>query len=131
MTTFDQKRLIDAPLAASALNASCRIWRSPRNHRMGGLVCFSGRYRPGSERSDDARFIRRTLMAFYEDCPVDGIVIDCRHLDYGWGDDLDLPNRSMFRERQIPSSSLSMPCSRLPTATPFPATSTVMTPMRP
>ena len=102
MTRFDRKRLVVAPVYTSALTATSHIWHSPRNNRMGCLVAFSGRYKPGSEGQDDARFIRRTLRDFYELYPVDGIVIDCRELVYEWGDDLSFPNRSVFREESIP-----------------------------
>lgn len=102
MARFDFARLIDAPLNTSTLKATSQIWHSSRNHRSGGFVSFTGRYKSGSDGRDDAQFVHRTLQSFYELYPVDGIVIDCRQLDYEWGDDLDFPNRSVFRDKQIP-----------------------------
>jgi hypothetical protein len=102
MTRFDHKRLIDAPIRTSVLTATSQIWHAPRNHRLGGLISFSGTYKTGSEGQDDASFIRRTLLEFYELYPVNGLVIDCRNLDYEWGDGLDFPNRSILIDEQIP-----------------------------
>jgi hypothetical protein len=66
------------------------VWHSRRNHRTGGLVTFSGHYYPGSAGVDDARFIRWKLNEFYELNRIYGLVVDCRNLDYTWGDDLSL-----------------------------------------
>jgi hypothetical protein len=68
--------------------------RSPRNHRCGGLIRFTGSYQKGSAGVDDARYIRWTLRQFLELAQIDGLVIDCTGLDYEWGDDLDFPVRS-------------------------------------
>lgn len=102
MHHFDHSRLLDAPLNTSLLRARSYVWHSPRNHRSGGLLSFYGCYKPGSDGRDDAHFVRRTLLTFYEIYPVDGVVIDCRKLDYAWGDDLDFPNRSAFQSEQVP-----------------------------
>ena len=88
---FDLKRLHDAPLDVSEIRCECKVWDSRRNHRRGGLVTFRGVYRPGSAGTDDARVIRWRMRQFYELYGVSGVVIDCRELDYVWGDDLDFP----------------------------------------
>jgi hypothetical protein len=88
---FDPKRLHDAPLEVSDVRCECKLWDSRRNHRRGGLVTFRGLYRPGSAGTDDARVLRWRLNQFYELYGVSGVVIDCRELDYVWGDDLSFP----------------------------------------
>lgn len=102
MQDLNHDRLVASPLNTSLLQATSHIWHSPRNHRTGRLIGFAGRYKPGSDGQDDARFVRRTLLAFYELYRVDGIVIDYRQLVYEWGDDLEFPNRSIFKDEQIP-----------------------------
>jgi hypothetical protein len=88
---FDLNRLHDAPLDVSGIRCECKVWDSRRNHRRGGLVTFRGLYRPGSAGTDDARVVRWRLNQFYELHRVSGVVIDCRELDYVWGDDLSFP----------------------------------------
>lgn len=88
---FDRSRLCPVSLDISAITAQCHVWRSPRNHRCGGLIRFAGSYQHGSGGADDARYIRWTLRQFLELARVDGLVIDCTGLDYAWGDDLDFP----------------------------------------
>ena len=91
MPDFDLNRLRDAPLDVSEIRCECEVWDSRRNHRRGGLVTFRGSYRPGSAGADDARLIRWRLGQFYELYDVSGVVVDCRELDYVWGDDLGFP----------------------------------------
>ena len=91
MPKFDRSRLCPVLLEISEITAQCHIWRSPRNHRCGGLISFSGRYQYGSAGIDDARYIRWTLRQFLELARIDGLVIDCTKLEYVWGDDLDFP----------------------------------------
>jgi hypothetical protein len=88
---FDLKRLHDAPLDVSGIRCEGKVWESRRNHRRGGLVTFRGLYRPGSAGTDDARLIRWRMYQFYELYGVSGVVVDCRELDYVWGDDLSFP----------------------------------------
>jgi hypothetical protein len=88
---FDRSRLCPVLLEISAITAKCHIWRSPHNHRCGGLISFTGIYHHGSAGVDDARYIRWALRQFLELARVDGLVIDCTGLDYQWGDDLDFP----------------------------------------
>ncbi len=88
MQKFDSQRLSALSLEISAIRALCHTWRSPRNHRAGGLIAFDGRYQHGSAGADDARAIRWRLREFIELARVDGIVIDCTRLVYEWGDDL-------------------------------------------
>lgn len=100
---FDQNRLMPTSLEISAICAECRTWRSPRNHRTGGLITFEGVYQHGSAGSDDARFIRWTLRQFLDLTAVDGLVIDCAGLDYQWGDDLSFNTRRSLDEDPLPT----------------------------
>jgi hypothetical protein len=102
MEKFDQIRLQPTALDISKVTANCMIWRSPRNHRKGGLVVLNGLYRLGSDGADDARFIRWTLRQFQELERVDAIVIDCRDLSYEWGDDLSFEMRQSLDTDEIP-----------------------------
>jgi hypothetical protein len=88
---FDLNRLKDAPLDVGDIRCECKVWHSSRNHRRGGLVTFRGLYRPRSAGWDDAIVIRWRMNEFYELYEVDGVVVDCRELDYVWGDNLELP----------------------------------------
>jgi hypothetical protein len=99
---FDLGRLTDAPLGVSRIGCECKVWKVRKNHRTGGLVTFRGAYRPGSAGTDDARFIRWKLGEFYELYTVDGLVVDCRELDYTWGDDLDFSGRQPNRADDFP-----------------------------
>jgi hypothetical protein len=85
-------RLRDASLNISKINCQCQTWKSRRNHRSGGLVAFFGEYKSGSAGTDDACMIRWKLQQFYEVYNVDGVVIDCRQLQYDWGDDINFPS---------------------------------------
>ena len=89
MSRFDLIRLYPVLLEISEINVECHVWRSPRNHRRGGLISFSGRYQPDSAGADDARYIRWTLRQFLDLVHVDGLVINCTKLDYESGDDLN------------------------------------------
>jgi hypothetical protein len=96
MGGFNLDQLRDVSLAISGLVCDCRVWKSPENPRVGGLVTFRGRYLPGSAGKDDALWITWRLDEFYELARPDGLVVDCRELDYIWGDDLDLQPRRVL-----------------------------------
>jgi hypothetical protein len=98
MGGFNLDRLRDVSLAISKLTCDCRVWKSPRNRRVGGLIVFRGHYPPGSAGKDDALWIKWRLDEFYELTRFDGLVVDCRELDYTWGDDLHLRPRA----RELP-----------------------------
>lgn len=99
---FQMQRLSDAPLHVSRITCEANVWRSRRNHRTGGLVAFRGVYPPGSAGKDDARYIRWLLSEFYTMHRPDGLVVDCRELEYVWGDDLDLPKREPYKADSFP-----------------------------
>lgn len=82
MREFDLRWLTDAALDISRIACECKVWKSRRNHRTGGLVTFCGVFLPGSAGADDARFIRWKLEEFYELYRPDGLVVDCRELEY-------------------------------------------------
>ena len=92
MPDFDLSKLQDVALDISPLKFRCRSWHVKKIHRTGGLITFFGRYRPGSAGSDDAMFIKWRINEFCDrdDPQIDGLVVDCRELDYTWGDNLDL-----------------------------------------
>ncbi|MCA9030834.1 MAG: hypothetical protein KDA66_08500 [Planctomycetaceae bacterium] len=88
---FDLLKLEDVSLEISTIQCSYQRWQLPRMHRAGGLVTFAGTYKHGSAGSDDARFIRWRINEFCDlgyPLLIDGLVIDCRALNYEWGDDL-------------------------------------------
>lgn len=89
--SFPMERLSDAPLHVSGITCVGKVWRSPRNHRTGGLVALRGVYPPGSAGKADARYIGWLLSEFYALHQPDGLVLDCRELEYVWGDDLSFP----------------------------------------
>src|SRR6185369_746895 len=99
---FRMERLSDAPLHASRITCEGKVWRLRRNHRIGGLVAIRGVYPPGSAGTDDARYIRWLLSEFYTLYRPDGLVVDCRELEYVWGDDLDLPKREPEKADSFP-----------------------------
>ena len=78
------------------------MWRSRRNHRTGGLVALRGVYPPGSAGTDDARYICWLLSEFYTLHRPDGLVLDCRSLEYVWGDDLDFPTPDPVKADRFP-----------------------------
>src|SRR5207248_4626508 len=102
MSVFDVRRLIDARLDISRIACSCQTWKSHHNHRIGGLVTLRGLYHPGSAGADDARFIKWKLDEFYDLYRVDGLVVDCRELDYTWGDNLSLQPSASHRRDHLP-----------------------------
>ena len=102
VSEFDLTRLADAPLDISQIACHCQVWRLRRNHRVGGLITFRGVYQPGSAGTDDARFIRWKLNEFYELYWPDGLVVDCRELEYTWGDDLGFSERVPNRADHFP-----------------------------
>src|SRR5262245_5866442 len=102
MREFEMNRLADAPLDISRIGYDCKVWKSRRNHRCGGLITFRGEYLPGSAGKDDARFICWRLREFYERSRPDGLVVDCRELNYTWGDDLSFPDREPDRTGHFP-----------------------------
>ncbi len=102
MDSFRMERLSDAPLHVSGITCEGKVWRSRRNHRTGGLVAFRGAYPPGSAGKDDARYVRWLLSEFYALHRPDGLVLDCRELEYVWGDDLDFPTPNPHRADRFP-----------------------------
>ncbi len=109
MEEFRMERLSDAPLHASLITCEGKVWRSRRNQRIGGLVALRGVYPSGSAGKDDARYIRWLLREFYTlHCP-DGLVVDCRELEYVWGDDLDFPKREPEKADRFPLLVLLRP----------------------
>jgi hypothetical protein len=94
MAGFNLDRLQGVSLLISEVACDCQTWKCPRNHRVGGLVSFRGHYLPGSAGKDDALWIKWRIDEFYELARLDGLVVDCRDLDYTWGDDLHLRPRS-------------------------------------
>ena len=84
----------EVSLNLSGIVCACRVWESRRSQRVGGLIAFRGHYRPGSAGKDDALWLKWRLDEFYELARPDGLVVDCRELDYTWGDDLHLRPRS-------------------------------------
>src|SRR5262249_55453005 len=93
MSVFDTSKLREVSLAISSIVCDCRVWESRQNHRVGGLIAFRGHYPPGSAGQDDALWIKWKLDEFYEVARFSGLVVDCRELDYVWGDDLHLRPR--------------------------------------
>jgi len=99
---FDIRRLVDSPLEVSRITCEFKTWRSQRNHRTGGLAAFRGIYAPGSAGKNDARQIQTLLQEFYHAHRPDGLVLDCRELEYTWGDDLDFPENEPVRTERFP-----------------------------
>jgi len=95
-------RLSDAPLYTSRITCDGKVWPSRRNHRTGGLLAFRGVYPTGSAGTDDARYIRWLLSEFYTLHRPDGLVLDCRELEYVWGDDLNFPARNPQKADHFP-----------------------------
>jgi hypothetical protein len=89
-------------LEISALRIACAVWTSPRNHRRGGLLRIAGEYRHGSSGREDALFIRWKLREFRDVQRIDGLVVDCTELAYGWGDDLDVTPHQALDEPPMP-----------------------------
>ena len=92
MANFDLSKLEDVSLNISSVQCSCQRWDLRKIHRAGGLLTFTGTYLHGSAGSDDARFIRWRIDEFCDlgyPLLIDGLVVDCRSLDYEWGDNLD------------------------------------------
>lgn len=81
-------------LDISTVTCECHVWNVKRNHRVGALVVIRGLYQSGSAGKDDALLIKWRLNQFYDLTRFHGLVVDCRELDYHWGDDLCLqPSR--------------------------------------
>jgi hypothetical protein len=97
MAAFQMHRLTDAPLHASLITFDGKTWQSRKNHRKGGLVTFRGVYPSGSAGSDDARYMRWLLSEFYRLHRPDGLVVDCRALEYSWGDDFGFQDREPYK----------------------------------
>lgn len=95
-------RLSDAPLHTSTITCECKVWHTRKNQRTGGLVVFHGVYPSGSAGTDDARHIRWLLSEFYVLHGPDGLVLDCRDLEYVWGDDLRFPVREPYKADAFP-----------------------------
>lgn len=102
MEEFRMERLTDAPLYASRITCEGKVWQSRRNHRTGGLLAFRGVYPPGSAGADDARYIRWLLSEFHTLHHPDALVLDCRALDYVWGDNLSFPTPRPLKTDRYP-----------------------------
>ena len=92
LADFDLSRLEDVSLEISSIQGSFQRWQLPKIHRAGGLATFVGTHKHGSAGSDDARFIRWRIDEFCDlgyPLLIDGLVVDCRNLNYEWGDNLD------------------------------------------
>jgi hypothetical protein len=96
------ERLTDALLHVSGITCEGKVWRSRRNHRTGGLFVLRGIYPPGSAGKDDARYIHWLLSEFYTQHRPDGLVLDCRELEYTWGDDLDFSTPDPIKADRFP-----------------------------
>ena len=98
----------------STITYSCAIFQAPRSHYAGGIITFSGRYRPGSAGFSDALFIKWKIDQF---CDIDepariyGLVVDFRELDYEWGEDLGVP-AARLRRGKMPVLSVVTPQAR-------------------
>ncbi len=92
LSDFDLSKLEDVSLDISTIQCSCQCWQLRKIHRAGGLITFTGTYQHGSSGSDDARFIKWRINEFCDlayPLLIVGLVIDCRALNYEWGDNLD------------------------------------------
>jgi len=83
-------------LDVSGISYQCRVWEVRASRRVGGLIEFRGHYPPGSAGKAHALWIKWRLDEFFEATRFDGLVVDCRELDYTWGDDLHLRPRSRW-----------------------------------
>lgn len=92
----------EVSLSISDIACNCLVWELRHNQRIGGLVVFRGHYRPGSAGYDDALWLKWRLDEFYELARPDGLVVDCRELDYTWGDNLHLRPRSELLSDRFP-----------------------------
>ena len=92
MADFDLSKLEHVSLDISAIQFSCQCWSIRKIHRTGGLITFRGDYRHGSAGADDARYIKWRIKEFCDLTPqhISGLILDCRALNYEWGDDLYL-----------------------------------------
>jgi hypothetical protein len=100
--SFPMERLSDTPLHVSGITCEGKVWRSRRNHRAGGLVVLRGVYPTGSAGMDDARYICWLLSEFYALHRPAGLVLDCRELEYIWGDNLDFPTPAPIKADRFP-----------------------------
>jgi hypothetical protein len=99
---FSLERLVDAPMHVSRITCEAKTWHKWKNHRTGGLIVFLGVCPYGSAGADDARYIDWLLSEFYQLHRPDGLVIDCRELEYTWGDDLDFPRPEFLSAESFP-----------------------------
>ena len=92
LADFDLSKLEDVSLDISAIRCSCQCWSLTKIHRTGGLIAFHGDYRLGSAGADDAQYIKWRINEFCDLSPyhISGLILDCRALNYEWGDDLYL-----------------------------------------
>lgn len=66
------------------------------------MIVFRGVYPLGAAGTDEARYIRWLLSEFYTLHRPDGVVVDCRELDYVWGDDLSFPVPELCKADRCP-----------------------------
>ena len=92
LAEFDLSKLEDVTLDISEIQCSCQCWHLRKSRRAGGLLTFAGNYLPGSAGTNDAKLIGWRINEFCNltSPHIDGLVIDCRLLNYEWGDDLYL-----------------------------------------
>ena len=90
----------EVDLLISQLSYSCTAWVVPKIRALAGIIRFSGTYRPGSQGSDDAMFIKWRINEFCDlELPerISGLLVDFRDLEYTWGDDLEVQPERLRR----------------------------------
>lgn len=90
MSRLNLPKLVDISLDISNLVFEYRCWEVGKTHKIGAIVKIQGIYRPGSAGKNDATVIQWRLNEFYDLVRFHGLVVDCRELQYQWGDDLIL-----------------------------------------
>lgn len=79
--------------AVSQLAYTCQAWQCRAGGYAGGVIRFTGEYRPGSSGAGDAKFIGWKISEFCdneEPLQIDGLVVDFREMHYEWGDNLSV-----------------------------------------
>ncbi|WP_250006188.1 hypothetical protein [Actinoplanes sp. M2I2] len=98
----------------SDITYTCSVFRARKRGYFGGVISFSGDYRPGSSGSGDAAFIKWKINEFLDiDDPgtVYGLVVDLRGLRYEWGEDLGVA-ASRLRRGRLPLLTVVDPHAR-------------------
>lgn len=96
----------------SRITYACSVFRVPGSSYAGGIITFTGDYRPGSAGFSDALFIKWKINEF---CDIDepariyGLVVDFRGLQYEWGEDLDVPAARLRRGKMPVLSVVNSP----------------------